>query len=332
MPELRKDPIVDRWVIISTERGKRPFDFPTTKLMTQKGFCPFCYESESKSPPEILAFRPSGSAPNSPGWELRVVPNKYPALKIEGDIDRVGDGMFDKMNGIGAHEVIIETPNHGMALEDLTPKNIENCFWAFKERITDLKKDARLRYILIFKNHGEAAGATLEHTHCQLIALPIVPELVTQEITAARRHYEYKERCIFCDLIAQERGAKSRIVMENDYFIALCPFAPRFPFETWILPKHHSSKFESNGTSIFPVLAQTLKAVLLKMKSALNAPPYNFVLHSSPVKEDCENYYHWHIEIMPKLTKMAGFEQGTGFYINTTSPEDAAETLRNTKV
>jgi UDPglucose--hexose-1-phosphate uridylyltransferase len=332
MPELRKDPIVDRWVIISTERGKRPFDFPTTKAMTQKGFCPFCYESEDKSPPEILAYRPNGSAPNTPGWELRVVPNKYPALRIEGDINRVGEGMFDKMNGIGAHEVIIETPNHEMALEDLSAKKIEGCFWAFKERMTDLKKDLRLRYILIFKNHGEAAGATLEHTHCQLIALPIVPELVTQEIAGARRHYEYKERCIYCDLIAQERGAKTRIVMENENFIAICPFAPRFPFETWILPKHHSSRFEVNGTVFFPALAQMLKDILLKMRKALNAPPYNFVLHTSPIKEDCENYYHWHIEIMPKLTKMAGFEQGTGFYINTTSPEDAAETLRKTEI
>lgn len=332
MPELRKDPIVDRWVIIATERGKRPFDFPTTRSQAQKGFCPFCYGNESKAPPEILAYRPNKSAPNSPGWELRVVPNKFPALRIEGDINRVGEGMFDKMNGIGAHEVIIETPNHDMALEDLATKNIEDCFWAFQERMNDLKKDARLRYLLIFKNHGEAAGATLEHTHCQLIALPIVPELVVQEICGARRHYEYKERCIFCDLIAQERGVRSRIVTENDHFIVICPYAPRFPFETWILPKHHSSKFESNGAALFPALAQTLKDILLRMKNALNAPPYNFVLHTSPVKEDCENYYHWHIEIMPKLTKMAGFEQGTGFYINATSPEEAAETLRNTKI
>ena len=215
MPELRKDPIVDRWVIIALERGKRPFDFTTTKVMEQRGFCPFCYGNESKTPKEIIAYRPEGSAPNTSNWSLRVVPNKFPALQIEGEIDRVGEGMFDKMNGIGAHEVIIETPNHEMALEDLPAKNIEDCFWGFQARVNDLKKDPRLRYVLIFKNHGEAAGATLEHTHCQLIALPIVPELVTKEIGGARRHFEYKERCIFCDIIAQERGTQSRIVTEN---------------------------------------------------------------------------------------------------------------------
>jgi UDPglucose--hexose-1-phosphate uridylyltransferase len=165
-----------------------------------------------------------------------------------------------------------------------------------------------------------------------LIALPIVPELVTQEIAGAKRHYEYKERCIYCDMISQERGTKSRIVTESEHFIAICPYAPRFPFETWILPKFHSSRFEINGTSHFPELAKTMKDVLMKIKKALNAPPYNFVLHSSPIKENCENYYHWHIEIMPKLSKLAGFEQGTGFYINTTSPEDAAQTLRDTKI
>lgn len=332
MPELRKDPIVDRWVIIALERGKRPFDFTTTKALGQSGFCPFCYGGENKTPPEIIAYRPGGSPANSPDWSLRVVPNKFPALKIEGEINRVGEGMFDKMNGIGAHEVIIETPNHEMALEDLPTKKMEDCFWAFQERINDLKKDTRLRYILIFKNHGEAAGATLEHTHCQLIALPIVPELVTQEIAGAKRHYEYKERCIFCDMISQERGTKTRIVTENEHFIAICPFAPRFPFETWILPKFHASRFEINGTNYFPILAQTLKDILTRIKNALNAPPYNFVLHTSPIKENCENYYHWHIEIMPKLSKLAGFEQGTGFYINPTSPEESAQILRNTKI
>ncbi len=227
---------------------------------------------------------------------------------------------------------IIPTPIHEMALEDLPTKSIEDCFWAFQERMDDLKNDPRFRYILIFKNHGEAAGATLEHTHCQLIALPIIPELVTREICGARRHYENKERCIYCDIIAQERETQKRLVTENAHFVAISPFAPRFPFETWILPKQHSSRFESNGTANFPALAQILKDVLTKMKLALGAPPYNFVLHTSPINENCENYYHWHIEIMPKITKLAGFEQGTGFYINFISPEDAAETLRNTKI
>ncbi len=328
MPELRKDPIIDRWVIISTERGKRPSDIPSPEINTQKSFCPFCNKNEGKTPPEILAFRPQNSSANSPGWTLRVVPNKFPALTVEGEIERVGEGMFDKMSGSGAHEVIIESPDHGVALEELPVKNLEDSFWAFQKRMVDLQKDDRFRYILVFKNHGEAAGATLEHTHSQLIALPIVPEFVNEELAASRRHYEYKERCIYCDVIAQEIGDERRIVHQNEKFIAICPYAPRFPFETWILPKYHSARFESNGANDFPLLAELTKDILLRMRKALNSPPYNFVLHTAPARIDADPYYHWHIEIMPKMTKVAGFEQGTGFYINHTSPELAAETLR----
>lgn len=332
MAELRKDPIVDRWVIISTERGKRPRDYPSPNPSRQRGFCPFCIGNENKTPPEIMAFRKSGSAPNTPDWNLRVVPNKFPALEIMGDIDRAGEGMFDKMTGFGAHEVIIETPDHDLGLEDLPEKSIEDCFWAFRQRIIDLKKDERFRYVLVFKNHGEAAGATLEHSHSQLIALPIIPELVSEELYGAKRHFEYKERCIFCDIIVQERGDGRRVVMENENFIALCPFAPRFPFETWVLPKYHSPYFENEGSGEFSDLANIIKDILLKMKKALGQPPYNFVLHTSPIDKNNNDYFHWHVEIMPKLTKMAGFEQGTGFYINPTLPEVAANTLREIKI
>lgn len=332
MAELRKDPIVDRWVIISTERGKRPRDFPSPNPSRQKGFCPFCFGNEGKTPPEIMAFRPDSSAPNTPGWNLRVVPNKFPALEIGGEIDRAGEGMFDKITGFGAHEVIIETPDHELGLEDLPEKSIEDCFWAYRQRIIDLKKDERFRYVLVFKNHGESAGATLEHSHSQLIALPIIPELVNEELHGARRHFEYKERCIFCDIIAQERGDGRRIIMENEKFVALCPFAPRFPFETWILPKYHSPYFENDGSEEFFALAKIIKEILLRMKKALDQPPYNFVLHTSPVDKNNNDYFHWHLEIMPKLTKMAGFEQGTGFYINPTLPEVAAKTLREIEI
>ncbi len=181
MPELRKDPIVGRWVIISTDRAKRPTDFVREAVKIKGGFCPFCYGNESKTPPEILAYRPStnGSTPqkDSPGWTIRVVPNKFPALGIEGNLNKQAEGMFDKMNGIGAHEVIIETPDHNATLASLPAKRIEDVLWAFRDRILDLKKDRRFKYILLFKNHGEAAGASLEHSHSQLIALPILPDL-----------------------------------------------------------------------------------------------------------------------------------------------------------
>ena len=329
MPDLRKDPIVDRWVIISTERGKRPKDYASVSQKSSPGFCPFCIGNEKKPPPEVYCLRPKNTSPDSPGWKLRVVPNKFPALKIEGELDRVGEGLFDKMSGVGAHEVIIESPDHDKPLELLPVSDIEDCLHAYQNRVLDLKKDKRFRYILIFKNHGEVAGATLEHPHSQLIALPIVPELISEEIAGARRHFKYKERCIFCDIIAQERGDTSRVVLENDSFIALCPYAPRFPFETWILPKYHSSNFEMDTNGHFGLAADILRQVLMRIKIALDSPPYNFVLHSAPFQGDHDSHFHWHIEVMPKLTKMAGFEQGTGFYINPIPPEEAAETLRS---
>ena len=332
MPDLRKDPIVDRWVIISTERGKRLQDYSGVAPKNSGGFCPFCYGNEAKTPPEVYCLRPKDTSPDSPGWRVRVVPNKFPALKIEGDLDRVGEGLFDKMNGIGAHEVIIESPDHEKPLELLPVSGIEDCLRAYKQRMLDLKKDTRFRYILIFKNHGEAAGATLEHSHSQLIALPIVPELIGEEIAGARRHFNYKERCIFCDIIAQERGSAERVVLENDSFIALCPYAPRFPFETWILPKYHSSNFEIDANGHFGLAADILKQVLMRIKIALYSPPYNFALHSAPFQGDHGAYFHWHIEVMPKITKMAGFEQGTGFYINPVPPEEAAEILRSVPI
>lgn len=332
MPELRKDPILDRWVIISSERGKRPKDFPSPAVKSRNGTCPFCKGNEKMTPPEVLAYRSNSSGPDTPGWTLRVVPNKFPALCSEGEIGRVGEGMFDKMNGIGAHEVIIETPEHEIDLENLASGRFEDFLNAFRERIVSLKKDPRFRYILVFKNHGEASGATLEHSHTQLIALPIIPELVSDEIASARRHYEYKERCIFCDIIAQEKGHGKRIVAENDRFLTLCPYAPRFPFEMWVLPQFHAARYESIGKDDLPKLGSLLRESLMRMRTALGAPPYNFVLHTAPVQGNCDHHYHWHIEIMPKLTKMAGFEQGTGFYINPVSPEEATRVLRNTKI
>jgi len=332
MPELRKDPIIGRWVIISTERGKRPTDFSTLPQKKQNSACPFCPGNESATPPEILAFRPQESDPNKPGWTLRVISNKYPALKVEGDLNREGKGIFDKMNGVGAHEVIIETADHLKNMVDLTDKEMEDVLWAYRARTLDLKKDPRFRYILIFKNQGEAAGASLEHSHSQLIATPIVPKRVSEELEGAHKYYEYKERCIFCDIIRQEISENVRILIQNDAFIAVEPFAPRFPFETWILPKTHLEAFENTKKAEFPLLAKLLKNTLTRLSRALNNTPYNFLIHTSPINIQNSEEYHWHIEIMPKLTRVAGFEWGTGFYINPTTPEDAAKYLKEIEV
>ncbi len=333
MPELRKDPITGRWVIIATDRAKRPTDFIREKVQIRgSGFCPFCYGNESKTPPEILAYRSDGSQRNGPGWTLRVVANKFPALGIEGSLDRQGEGLYDKMNGIGAHEVIIETPDHAMTLATLSVPRVEEVLCAYRERVLDLKKDRRFKYMLVFKNHGDAAGASLEHTHSQLIALPVVPRAVREEVDGSRAHYNSKERCIFCDILRQESEAATRVVAENQGFIVVTPYAPRFPFEMWIIPKNHLSAFEQSQKAEFEYLAEILKDMLTRLDKVLDHPAYNYIIHSSPVQESTEDYYHWHLEIMPKLTKVAGFEWGTGFYINPTPPEEAAKFLREAAV
>ncbi len=333
MPELRKDPIIGRWVIISTERGKRPSDFLRESVQI-KGApnCPFCMGNEGKTPPEVLAYGRNGAGPNSPGWSVRVVPNKFPALGIEGDLDRQGEGLFDRMNGVGAHEVIVETPDHQQTLATISEKGIEGVLWAYRDRVLDLKNDRRFRYILIFKNHGEAAGASLEHTHSQLIALPIVPKRVREEVDAAKRYFQEKERCIFCDMVRQEKQAGVRVIAENDHFVSIAPYAPRFPFETWVLPKTHASSFENNQSPIYSSLARMMKDCLMRLDAVLDRPAYNYVIHTSPIGEESNEHYHWHIEMMPKLTKVAGFEWGTGFYICPTPPEEAARFLREAAV
>jgi UDPglucose--hexose-1-phosphate uridylyltransferase len=319
-------------VIISTDRAKRPTDFLHEPMPMGGGFCPFCVGNEAKTPPEILAYRSNGSGPNAPGWIVRVVPNKFPALGIEGQLNRQGEGLFDKMNGIGAHEVIIETPEHEQTLASMPDRRVEDVLWAFRDRMLDLKKDKRFRYILIFKNHGAPAGASLEHAHSQLIALPIVPKRVIEEVAGCKNYFSYKERCIYCDIIRQELESGVRVIAESPDFVTLAPYAPRFPFEAKILPKQHESAFENSPSHLYENLAKALKNLLIRMEVVLEKPAYNFVLHTSPVPEANNDYYHWHIEVMPKLTKVAGFEWGTGFYINPTPPEEAAKFLREAAI
>jgi UDPglucose--hexose-1-phosphate uridylyltransferase len=335
MPELRKDPVVGRWVIIATERGKRPTDFHPEPLTDDTGFCPFCEGHEDKTPPEILAFRNGHHHPNGPGWDLRVVPNKFPALRIEGEMGKAGVGMYDKMNGIGAHEVIIETPDHLKKFHMHSPQSLAMVFEAYKNRLLDLNKDRRFKYILIFKNEGRHAGASLSHPHSQLIATPVTPKRVREELEGAKDYYNYKDRCVFCDIIREELSQGTRVIYENDAFVCFCPFASRFPFEMWILPKRHSADFSSVEHNEMVELGEAFVAVMQKLSVALNTPQYNFVLHTGPVRWPRMGYwvtldldYHWHIEIMPKLTQVAGFEWGTGFYINPTVPEEAAQFLR----
>jgi UDPglucose--hexose-1-phosphate uridylyltransferase len=329
MPELRRDPIVGRWVIIATERARRTNVVSKAFAAPPGGLCPFCPGHEDKTPSEVFASgRHPGVGRDNAGWKVRVVPNRYPALMIEGDLERQGEGIYDRMNGIGAHEVIIETPDHARDLADLSDAEVTEVLHAFKARILDLRNDQRFRYVLLFKNHGAEAGASMEHPHSQLIALPVTPRLVQEEIEGARRHYEHRERCIFCDIVGQERKDRSRLVFENDDFVAFAPWAARAAFETWIVPRRHESNFELEPNARLAQCAQALRDTLRRLGLALGDPAYNFIVHSNPLRDAPSPSYHWHIEVMPALTQVAGFEWGSGFHINTVPPETAAEFLR----
>jgi UDPglucose--hexose-1-phosphate uridylyltransferase len=327
MPELRRDPVVGRWVIISPERAQRPTEFARSPVQREGGLCAFCPGNEKLTPPEVLAYRSSGGA-NEPGWKVRVFPNRFPALRVEGTLDREGEGLYDRMSGIGAHEVVVESPDHERALSELTAQELESVLSAFRDRMLDLRQDGRLRSIMVFKNQGEAAGATMEHGHSQLIALPILPRHVQVEMEGAKRYYDQKERCIYCDILKQERKDGARLVTENAECTAIEPWAPRGPFETWLVPREHRSGFEDASRQQIEGLADCLRGTLRRMDSALGKPPFNLMLHSGPLNERGLAHYHWHIEIMPVLARTGGFEWGSGFYINPTSPEEAAEYLR----
>jgi len=341
MPELRKDPVLGRWVIIATERAKRPDQFSSQPQEgpTEKE-CPFCEGREQETPPEIYAMRPKFTAPNTPGWDLRVVPSIAPFLRIEGDLERRGKGLYDIMNGIGAHEIVLETNQHIANMADLSEEQITKVLTTYVDRINDLEKDERFKYVLVFKNYGWTAGAgRIKHCRSQLIATPVNPKRVKEELVGAKQYYDYHERCIFCDLIKQELQSQERVVLDIDGFIAICPFAARFPFEVWILPKKHSPDFTSLEPGMRPDLAKVIKMTLSKLKKGLGDPPYNYVLHTAPFRRGKLGYwksidrdYHWHIEIIPRLTRVAGFEWGTGFYICPLPPEDAAKFLKGVEV
>ncbi len=262
------------------------------------------------------------------GWSLRVFPNRFPALVIEGDLQREGDGIYDHMNGVGAHEVLVETPDHDRRFADLSLAQAQLVLGAYSDRINDLARDSRFRSVMIFKNYRAAAGATLAHSHSQIIALPTVPKTVADEMRGALDYYQFKERCLFCDLVQQEQRDRRRVVFENAGHLVIEPYAPRFPFETWIVPKVHRSAYESCPREELAGLAEALLLTLRKLRRALDDPPYNFMFHSAPFTARDTAYYHWHIEIVPALGQIAGFEWGSGFFINPTPPEEAADFLR----
>ncbi len=299
--------------------------------------------NESMTPPLIASTNSISDSTGAVSWKIRVVPNRFPALAVDiPTLGRTGEGIYDRMNGVGAHEVIIEGPEHDQTMGDYSADKFFDVLSMYRERLVDLMKDNRLRYVLIFKNHGEAAGATLIHPHSQIIATPITPRTVSIELQSCRDHYRLKERCLICDIIQQEAESGDRIIYDDGAFIAYAPYASRFPFELMIAPRFHTHCFGRMSDEELRQLGQCMKIIFTRLKIALNDPPFNFVLHTAPnaaAKPVRPGYwvtleydYHWHIEIIPRLVKMAGFEWGSGFYINPTTPENAAKTLRELSI
>ena len=324
--EYRRDPITGRWVVIGTE-PPRPADFHRELVrQTPDPQCPLCEGHEAMTPPELWVDRSAGG-PNGPGWRTRVIPNHAPMIRVETVLDRLGEGLFDKVAGVGAHEVVVESPRHEETLAGLDDDGITRVLWALRERAQDLRRDVRFRQFVLFKNHGAAAGAALAHSHTQLLALPVVPREIQAEVDGARAHYLAKERCLFCDIIRQEEEDGRRVILRMPDMLALAPFASRSPFETWILPRRHAVRFEDASLEECRRLAQMLGDVLRRLDRALEQPPYSLVIHTAPVADD-HDFYHWHVEILPRVTRTGSLEWATGFHMNPTRPEDAAHFLR----
>lgn len=332
MSELRKDPITGTWCIVATERGKRPRDFACPVEEKKEGTCPFCPGNEHLTPPEVMAYREEGTGPDRPGWRVRVVPNKYPALRPDMSLEEERKGPYEWMNGAGAHEVLIETPSHDATLATMPQEQLESVFRALRQRYRALARDHRLEYLQIFKNSGATAGASLEHPHFQLVATPMVPPAVRARIEGAARYMAEEGECILCALTREEKARGERLVEETDLFVGYCPFASRFPYETRVVPKAHVHDFGLIDDRGITDLVNILRRIMSRLESAFACLPYNLVLQTAPYREDVHRHYHWYLEILPRLATTAGFEWGSGCYIVPTAPEFAARSLRETGV
>ncbi|RJQ53364.1 MAG: galactose-1-phosphate uridylyltransferase [Nitrospiraceae bacterium] len=327
MSELRQDPTTYDWVIIAKERAKRPHEFmkhePTaSSLLSYSKECPFCPGNEDRTPGATAVYGPPEK------WEIRVVPNKYSALTPGGDTQREEWKLFRKIQGYGMHEVVIETPLHNVCIPFMDDSHVEKLIAVYRDRYNELKKDPNIKVIIIFKNHGRAAGTSLEHPHTQIVASPIVPPFIRRRYEIATQHFDNTGHCLYCDILYNEFEAGERIIMDNKFFVALHPFASHYPFETWIMPKVHSSSFGKITDIEITDLARLLKEILLKQHVSLDNPDYNLIIHTSPVDDEHKTYYLWHIQIIPRLTLAAGFELGSGIYINTAVPEETAAFMR----
>lgn len=332
MSILRYDPTTADWVVFAPSRALRPHDGrprsePAEESPTALAACPFCPGHEALAPPEIYAVRPPGAGPSE--WQVRVVPNKFPALRIEDDPSRREEGpAFRCMGGCGAHEVIVECRQHGVPLAQQPVEQIERVLGTLQLRHRDLLGDRRFQTVIIFKNHGEAAGTSLRHPHWQLIATPVVPRLLRLKHAQAMEYFDQTGRCLYADLLEQELAAGRRVLAANDHFVAVLPYASHVPFETWILPRLRQASFTRVAAERLLPLAELLKCVLLRLHTGLGNPDFNLTIDAAPRNDEDEEYFQWHMRILPRLHTPAGFELGSGMSINTVLPEDATAFLQ----
>ena len=332
--ELRKDPLLGRWVAVLNQ-SKSPSEYVLFPEEANEKDCIFCSGREGELPREIMSIQNPNPSGDSNKWWTRVIPNLSPVFRVEGDLERKGEGMYDKMNSIGANEIIIESPFHSAKPEDIGLDQMARVLITYRDRMSDLEKDPRLRYTLIYKNSGTAAGAVYSHPISLLASTPVIPKRVKEELDGAKQYFAYKERCIFCDLAREELRFGSRVILETRSFVAFCPYASKFPFESWILPKRHNCAFQDIRADEIEDMALILSSVLKKLRNIFDGVSFNYFIHSAPNRIPRKNHwhtlgedFHWHLEIMPRLLRTSGFEWGSGLYILPTSPENAAKYLR----
>ncbi len=327
---LRKDPVTQRWVVISPDRAELALPgLPARPAGLPPEACPFCPGNEAKAGPEIHVEREPGSPRNGPGWWVRVVADRYPILHIEGGLEKSAVGMYDSMNAIGAHEVLVETPEHDQHWASLEVLQLERVFRACQQRSLDLRNDSRFRHVIWVKNHG-LATSLVDHPHSHVLAIPFVPRAIEEELKGFGDYARWKERCVLCDMVKEERSLGLRVIQKEGGVLVFAPFAPRFPYESWIVPSIHAHDFGAASSGVLRDLARALQGTLQRLRQVLDDPPYSLVLHASPLGEFAREDYHWHLELVPRLQRL-GLEWGTGIYINPVPPEVAAERLRGSQ-
>jgi UDPglucose--hexose-1-phosphate uridylyltransferase len=328
MSELRQNLITRDWVIIATDRAKRPDQFANPKqlvagLPPHRPDCPFCVGNEEDGTLETFRLC------DRTGWKVRAIRNKYPALSPTTERMRISSGIHRTMSGMGVHEVIVEHPRHDLTTALLSIEDVANILFVYRERYLEIRKYPHIETIIIFKNHGESAGTSLEHPHSQIAATPVVPSQVRNRIDEAVRYFDDTGDCLFCRTLEDELAAGERVIFESKHFVAFIPFAALSPFHIWIFPRRHSSSFDDITDPEITDLAYTLKTVLAKLYYGLNNPDYNYSIRSVPTTEQGTKYFHWYVAIIPRVSKQAGFELGSGMFINTALPEESAEFLRS---